>query len=148
MTKRFRFGTLAYAATSFAFAAPWHFVRFQDVRHRLGMSDRAEPIVPTGLPSLVVRGALIASYPYFGGEQTPVRSGLPRGGFMGLFPISASTSADAARIQVSSLGLRRTVQGAFPLLQFAAVGLAVGRTTAGMSNSPAAPEFRLEPPAR
>ncbi|MBP1150612.1 MULTISPECIES: hypothetical protein [Methylocaldum] len=127
MTKKFLLAVLAYVALSFAIGAPWHFILFKDVYHELGIYNRAEPIIPLGLLSMFVQGAIIALlYPYFGCEKTPIRSGLAFGGLMGLFLFSVSTLANAAKIQVSSIELWLTVQSTFHLIQFAAAGAAIG----------------------
>lgn len=127
MTKKFLFATLAYVVLTFAIAAPWHFILFKEVYEQLAIYNRAEPIIPLGLLSMFVQGAIIAYlYPYFGSEDAPIRSGLIFGGIMGLFLFSVSTLANAAKIEVSSLEVWLTVQSAFHLLQFAAAGAAIG----------------------
>ncbi|MBI5771221.1 MAG: DUF1761 domain-containing protein [Verrucomicrobia bacterium] len=118
---------LAYVVVSFALAAPWHFVLFKDLYHSFGIYNRADPIIPLGLLSMIVQGAVMAAlYPRWYRGGAPAVEGIKFGLLMGVFLFSVSTLANAAKIEVKGLGGFLAVQAVFHLLQFVAAGAAVG----------------------
>jgi hypothetical protein len=127
MKLQFVLYVLAYAVITMAIAAPWHFVLFEDVYHQLGIYNRAEPIIPLGFLSMLVQGVVLAIlYPYYAHRNYSVGRGIKFSLIMGGFLFSVSTLANAAKIQVSSMTTWLIIQTAFHLLQFLAVGLAIG----------------------
>jgi hypothetical protein len=134
---------VSYTVVSFALAAPWHFALFKDLYHSFGIYNRADPIVPLGLLSMLIQGGVMAVlYPrwYRGGH--PAAEGVKFGLLLGLFLFSVSTLANAAKMEVAGLGAFLAVQAAFHLLQFAAagavIGMTFGRVNSAGHNQPAA----------
>jgi hypothetical protein len=123
MKRDFILGVAGYSIATLALAAPWHFVFFKELYHGLGIYNRAEPIIPLGITSMLVQGAVMAwLYP----KAYPRRSAWNAMLFswaMGLFLFSVSTMANAAKINVSSISSWLAVQAAFHFVQFTLAGL-------------------------
>lgn len=127
MDKKMLWRTLAFVVLSMALGMFWHFVAFHDLYRELGIYNRAEPVIPLGLLSMLTQGAVMAClFPYYRPADAPLRRGLQFAGLMGLFLFSVSTLANAAKIEVSSITAWLAVQSAFHVLQFGAVGVVYG----------------------
>lgn len=64
--KNYVLAVLSYLVLTFAITAPWHFVWFKDLYDSLGMYNRAEPIIPLGILTLLIQGGILAYlYPLF-----------------------------------------------------------------------------------
>ena len=77
---------------------------------------------------MVIQGLVLAYlYPrFYRADGTPVGQGLKFGFLMGVFLFSVSTLANAAKIQVSSMGTWIAIQSAFHAIQFAIAGASIG----------------------
>jgi len=127
MTRKYLLAAVAYVVVSFALAAPWHFVLFKDLYHSFGIYNRADPIIPLGVLSMLVQGAVLALlYPRWYRGGSPAVEGIKFGLLLGVFLFSVSTLANAAKINVNSLGNFMAIQAAFHFLQFTAAGAAMG----------------------
>lgn len=128
MLQRILLAAFGYLIVSFALGATWHFVIFPDLYHDFGIYNRASPIIPLGVVSMLVQGVVMAwIFPRFartGGA--PLAEGVKFGLLMGAFLFSVSTLANAAKIEVSSLGQFVAVQLAFHVLQFGLAGVVFG----------------------
>ena len=121
------FATLAYSVVTMLIAVPWHFVLFKDLYHSLGIYNRAEPIVPLGFLSMFIQGAVMAYiYPRYYRGGSHYKEAIQFSFLLGVFLYSVSTLANAAKIEVSSMGTWLAIQAAFHLLQFVASGFALG----------------------
>lgn len=134
--KQYLFAVLGYLVPTFILGFVWHFFLFEDLYHSFGMYNRAEPIIPLGMLSMLVQGVVLAwIYPRFYRGGLPVSEGLIFGLLMGVFLFSVSTLASAAKIEVAPMGQFVLVQAAFHLLQFGIagplIGLSFGRSLAG-----------------
>lgn len=135
MAKRFILATLGYLVPTFILGFTWHFWFFPGVYEGLGIYNRAEPLIPLGMLSMVIQGLVMAYlYPFFQREGRPIRRGVVFGLLMGAFLFSVSTLANAAKILVADMGTWLLIQAAFHLVQFvvagALIGLAYGRPAA------------------
>lgn len=127
MNKKILFAALGYLLVSFALGASWHFAFFPEVYHGFGIYNRADPIIPLGVLSMVLQGLVMAVlYPRWYRGETPLAAGVKFGLLMGLFLFSVSTIANAAKIDVKGLGDFLLIQAAFHALQFAAAGAVFG----------------------
>lgn len=128
MTKKILLAAFGYILVSFALGASWHFAFFPKVYHEFGIYNRADPIIPFGLLSMIVQGAVMAViYPrWYRASGTPLASGLKFGLLMGLFLFSVSTFANAAKIQVNGVGSFMLLQAVFHTLQFGLSGAVFG----------------------
>lgn len=127
MTRKHLLAVLAYTFVSFALAAPWHLVVFKGLYDSFGIYTRTHPIIPLGVISMVVQGAILAAlYPRWYRGGSPMGEGLRFGLLTGTFLYSVSTLANAAKMNVNSLGVFMGLQALFHLLQFTAAGLAIG----------------------
>ncbi|MBI2513379.1 MAG: DUF1761 domain-containing protein [Opitutae bacterium] len=127
MLLKYLYAALAYTGVTFALAAPWHFVLFPDLYHSFRLYNRAEPIVPLGLLSMLIQGVVLALlYPRWYRGGSPLAEGVKFGLLLGLFLFSVSTLANAAKIEVTGLGRFVGVQAIFHFLQFALAGAAIG----------------------
>lgn len=127
MTRPFVLAALGYLVPTFALGFAWHFWLFPDVYAALGIYDRAEPIIPLGLLSMVIQALVMAYlFPFFLGDGRPVRRGVSFGALMGVFLFSVSTLANAAKITVSDMGTWLLVQAVFHAVQFIVAGALMG----------------------
>lgn len=125
MNRKLFLGMLGYSVVTLGLAAPWHFIWFKNLYHSLGMYNRAEPIIPLGIASMLLQGAIMAwLYPRAYPQNRSLASALFFCWLMGAFLFSVSTMANAAKIAVSPLSTWFAVQTAFHFLQFTLVGLA------------------------
>jgi hypothetical protein len=127
MTKKILWATLGYILVSFALGASWHFAFFPKVYHEFGIYNRADPIIPLGLLSMIVQGVVMAViYPRWYRGETPLAAGLKFGLLMGVFLFSVSTLANAAKIHVNGVGNFMVLQAVFHTLQFGLSGAVFG----------------------
>ena len=127
MNRKVLFATLGYLVVTFALGASWHFAFFPELYHQFGIYNRAEPIIPLGILSMVVQGVVMALiYPRWYRGEAPLAAGLKFGLLMGLFLFSVSTLANAAKINLNGLASFALIQAAFHALQFAAAGAVFG----------------------
>lgn len=128
MKRDFALGTLGYSVVTLGIAAPWHFVLFKELYHSLGIYNRAEPIIPLGITSMLIQGAIMAwLYPRACPHERSLRSAMTFCWAMGLFLFSVSTLANAAKINVSPMPSWFAVQAAFHFIQFTFVGFVFAR---------------------
>lgn len=140
MKRKFVFATLFYAVVTMVHGFTWHFAFFKDVYAELGIYNREPPIIPLGFASMIIQGVILAHlYPRYYRGGNPSGQGIKFGLIMGLFLFSVSTLANAAKIQVSSMGTWLAVQSAFHVIQFvivgAGIGLIYGRAPRGQENA-------------
>lgn len=127
MNKKIIFATLGYLLVTFALGASWHFVFFSKTYDAFGIYNRAEPIIPLGMLSMLMQGVVMALiYPRWYRDEAPLVAGLKFGLLMGIFLFSVSSVANAAKIQVNGLGAFFLIQLAFHALQFGAAGAVFG----------------------
>jgi hypothetical protein len=127
MTKKILLAASGYILVSFALGASWHFAFFAQAYHDFGIYNRADPIIPLGLLSMIVQGAVMAViYPRWYRGEAPLAAGLKFGLLMGLFLFSVSTFANAAKIQVNGVGSFMLLQAVFHGLQFGLAGAVFG----------------------
>jgi hypothetical protein len=127
MNRKTLWATLGYLVVTFALGASWHFAFFPELYHGFGIYNRAEPIIPLGMASMLPQGLVMAViYPRWYRGEAPLAAGVKFGLLMGLFLFSVSTLANAAKINVNGLGPFMLVQAAFHTLQFAAAGAVFG----------------------
>lgn len=116
-----------YVILSMILGMVWHFVFFKDLYHSLGIYNLKEPIIPLGLTSMIIQGAIIAYlYPFYSREKSSVTQGIKFRILMGIFLFSVSTLANAAKIEVTSMSSWILVQLAFHTIQFIAAGAVIG----------------------
>ena len=118
----------AYLAITFALGFIWHLVVFKDLYCRLAIYTRIEdPIIPLGLLSMFLQGAVLAYlYPLVAGGARPVSGGLWFGLLMGLFIASSAVLAEAGKQRVTSLRTWLLVESVYYAIQFSLTGLAIG----------------------
>ena len=127
MMRKHVVATLAYTFVSFALAAPWHLMIFKDLYDSFGIYSRPEPIIPLGVLSMLVQGAVLSAlYARWRRGGSPVSEGIQFGLLTGAFLFSVSTLANAAKMNVHGLPTFMGLQVAFHLLQFTGAGLAIG----------------------
>lgn len=127
MNKKTLLATLGYLVVTFALGASWHFAFFPELYHSFGIYNRAAPIIPLGMLSMVPQGLVMALiYPRWYRGEAPLAAGLKFSLLMGLFLFSVSTLANAAKINVNGLGTFILIHVAFHALQFAAAGAVFG----------------------
>jgi hypothetical protein len=117
----------AYVAITFALGFIWHLMVFKDLYRRLAIYTRLdEPIIPLGLFSMLIQGAVLAYlYPQVVDIQGSVFEGIRFCLLMGLFIASSAVIAEAAKQHVTSLRIWFVVESLYYLIQFSLAGLAI-----------------------
>ena len=117
----------AYVAIVFALGFLWHLVVFKNLYRRLVIYTRLdEPIIPLGLLSMLIQGAVLAYlYPQVVDVQGSVFQGITLSLLMGLFLASSAVIAEAAKQRVTSLWIWFVVESLYYLIQFSLTGLAI-----------------------
>ncbi len=127
MNRKFLLATLVYSVVTMIHGFTWHFSFFPELYAQLGIYNREPPIIPLGLSLMIIQGVILAYlYPRYYRGGSPVIQGIRFGLIMGLFLFSVSTLANAAKIQVSSMGTWLIIQAAFHLIQFVVAGAGIG----------------------
>ena len=117
----------AYVAIVFALGFLWHLVVFKNLYRRLAIYTRLdEPIIPLGLLSMLIQGAVLAYlYPQVVDIRGSVLDGVAFSLLMGLFLASSAVIAEVAKQRVTSLRIWFVVESLYYLIQFLLVGLAI-----------------------
>jgi hypothetical protein len=134
MFRKYILATFSYVVLSFAIAYPWHLVWFHDLYVELGAFTRVEPIVPLGVLTIVIQGAVIAYfYPFWYRGGHPVWAGIRYSLLIGLLIYTVMGFATAAKFEISPVSTFLAYHTVFQFLQFtisgAALGLIFGRDT-------------------
>lgn len=125
--KKFVLRSLVYIVTSMILGMLWHFVLFKELYDGLKIYNRAEPIIPLGLTSMILQGMIMAYlYPIYAQGNEGVKKSLTFSLLMGAFLFSVTTIANAAKIEVASMETWFLIQIAFHFIQFSIVGLIIG----------------------
>src|SRR5687768_4715086 len=93
----------AYVAITVALGFVWHLMVFKNLYRRLAIYIRLdEPIIPLGLLSMLIQGAVLAYlYPQVVDVQGSVLDGIIFSLLMGLFIVSSAVIAEAAKQRVA-----------------------------------------------
>ncbi len=119
--------TAVYIVLTFAIAAGWHLAAFKDVYDALGIFTRKEPIIPLGVASMIIQGALVAYlFPRLVDRRGPIISGMKIGLVLGVFMGSNAVLAEGAKQEVASLATWILLEGTYYVVQFAIVGALLG----------------------
>ncbi len=137
MLKKYILAISSYVVLSFALAYPWHLVWFHDLYIQMGAFTRAEPIVPLGVLSMVVQGAVIAYfYPFWYRGGHPVWAGIRYSLAIGLLIYTVMGFATVAKFNINPISTFLFYHTGFQFLQFtisgAALGLIFGRKADGI----------------
>lgn len=110
-----------------AIAYPWHRIWFHDLYLELGAFTRAEPIIPLGMLSMIIQGAVIAYlYPLYYQVGNPVLQGVKFSLIIGLMVYSVMGFAMAAKIDIQPVSTYLFYHTGFQLFQFIITGVALG----------------------
>ena len=119
----FWLGFAAYVVPTFPIGYFWHLAWFAPAYQELAIY-RADVIVPLGLLSILIQGALFSwLYPRLFAERDAVlRNGLLYGAGIGLLSWSFTTLAVAAKNVMTSVPTYLLLETAFTAIQFVVVG--------------------------
>lgn len=120
----FWLGFAAYLLPTFPIAFVWHLVLFEQ-KYRALKIYRDEPIIPVGLASMVIQGAIFSFlFPrvFPAGRASFLKQGLLFGLGAGLLSWSFTTLAVAAKNLMNSVPDYVLLETAFTILQFVVVG--------------------------
>jgi hypothetical protein len=127
---RFALATLGYVVPTFILGFVWHLVLFKDVYDAFGVYNRPDPIIPLGLGTMVLQGLLLAwlySRAVDAGAARSRRDALVFQLVIGLFFVSGTIVALAAKAQISNLPGWFAYNFAFSALQFGIAGAVFGQ---------------------
>lgn len=132
--KRFALAVLAYVVPTFILGFTWHLVLFKAVYDAFGVYNRAEPIIPLGLGTMIVQGVVLAwlyGRAADAGAASSRRDALAFCLVMGVFFTSGTVVALAAKAVIHDLAGWFAYSFAFSGLQFAMAGAAFGQVFHG-----------------
>lgn len=137
MGKKIAFAALGYTVVTFVLGITWHLVLFKDVYEAFGVYTRKEPIIPMGLASMVIQGVVLAVlYSRQVRQVTDPRfsSAIAFNLLAGLFFVSGTVLALAAKAEIARLGAWFGYNLAFSLIQFLLSGVVFGFVFRGAQN--------------
>ena len=118
MTRRFVLNLLAYVVPTFVLGFVWHLVLFAQYYRDLGIY-RSDVIIPLGLSSMVLQGAVFAFvYPRLVAEPESMTGALRFGAIAALLSWTFTTLAVAAKHPMTSIGGFVAIETAFTVVQF------------------------------
>lgn len=129
MGKRVALAALGYTVITFILGITWHLVLFREVYETFGVYTRKQPVIPMGLASMVIQGFLLASLYARQSRSIPSRpfsDAIRFNLLMGLFFVSGTVLALAAKAEVAHLAAWFGYNLAFSLIQFLLSGLVFG----------------------
>ena len=131
--RKIALATLSYVVLSLLVAYPWHLVWFHDAYLQMGAVTRAEPIIPLGVLSMIIQGAVIAYlYPFYYRGGHPVAEGIKFTLIAGLLIYTVMGFATAAKFNIEPVSRFLLLHTVFQTIQFivtgAALGMIFGRT--------------------
>lgn len=130
MKRTFWLSIAAYFVITMSVAYPWHMLIFHEKYLAMGAFTRGQPIMPFGMLSIVLQGAVFAYFfPLYyrhKGGGSPVRRGLEFGLFLGLTVYTVMVFATAAKFQIEPVLDFVLLGTGFQLIQFALVGMTIG----------------------
>jgi hypothetical protein len=129
MGKKIALGALGYIVPTFIWGYLWHLVFFPDVYETFGVYTRKNPIILMGLGSMIVQGIILAwVYSLTSGPRSahPMRSAITFNLVIGLFFISGTVLALAAKAEIAHLTAWFGYNLAFSAVQFLMSGIAFG----------------------
>ena len=129
MGKKIALATLGYSVITFIHGFTWHLVFFKDVYESFGVYTRKEPIIPMGFASMLIQGVVLALlYARFakGNPAHPMFEAIRFNLLMGLFFVSGTVLALAAKAEIAHLPAWFGYNLAFSLIQFLLSGVVFG----------------------
>ena len=118
---------VAYFVITMAWAYPWHMIWFHDLYGEMGAYTRAEPIIPLGMLSMIIQGAVFGYlYPFWYRGENPVLGGIKFMLIAGLLVYTVMGFATAAKINIEPISTFLLYHTAFQLVQFVLTGVALG----------------------
>ncbi|MBM9500260.1 DUF1761 domain-containing protein [Leptospira sp. 201903071] len=125
--KKFTYAVLGYLIPTFLLGASWHFIFFSELYDSFGIYSRKDPIIPLGFGSMLIQGIVLAYlFPFYNTKGNSIVRGIQFGLIMGVFLYSVSTIANAAKMEIHSVGIWFLVQAVFHLIQFTVAGFFIG----------------------
>lgn len=129
MGKKIALAALGYTLVTFVVGFSWHLVLFKEVYERFGVYTRAQPIIPMGLASMVIQGTVLGVL-YSAQMKSDPAGGIPAAIrfnlMMGLFFVSGTVLAFAAKADIADLAGWFGYNLAFSLIQFLLSGIVFG----------------------
>lgn len=129
MNKKIALAALGYTVVTFVVGFTWHLVLFKDVYESFGVYTRKAPIIPMGFASMVIQGIVLAVVYARQARATPAHpfSDAIRFNFlMGLFFVSGTVLALAAKAEVAHLAAWFGYSLGYSVIQFFLSGLVFG----------------------
>jgi hypothetical protein len=138
MTLRYGLAILAYAIPTFAIAFVWHLILFEDYYAALQIY-RSDVIVPFGLLSMLIQGAIFAWFYQSTFAHRPggwLTRGFAYAAVGALLSWSFTTIAVAAKNVMTSVPDYLLIETAFTIVQWIVVGPLTALAFAGRSSEP------------
>ena len=122
--KKFSLAVLGYMLVTFPLGFVWHLILFKDQYEAFGVYSRPHPIIPLGILSMLIQGPILAHlYPRYRGTGCRMADAMKFCLLMGLFFMSGTSIALAAKSNIANLPAWFIYNFIFNFLQFGLVGL-------------------------
>jgi len=131
MHKQFILAIISYFVLTMLMAYPWHVIWFHDLYVELGATTREHPIMPFGMLSILMQGAVIAYlYPIYyrskTGSPSPLITGITFSLIMGMMVYSVMVFTTAAKFHIEPVQTFLLYGSVFQLIQYIVTGAALG----------------------
>lgn len=126
MVKKTVLAALGYTVTTFILGFTWHLILFKNVYEAFGVYNRKEPIIPMGFASMIIQGIILAVLYARQARASTFSNAVMFNLLMGLFFVSGTVLALAAKAEIAHLGAWFGYNLAFSLIQFLLSGLVFG----------------------
>ncbi len=119
---------VAYFVITMAWAYPWHLIWFHDLYVSWGAVQRAEPIIPLGMVTILIQGFVIGYlYPFYNkGEGNPILRGIKFNLIIGLMTYTVMGFATAAKFNIEPIATFLIYHTVFQAIQFTLTGATLG----------------------
>lgn len=125
--KKLILATISFVVLSLPIAMIWHMVLFHEEYEAFGAFTRSEPIIPLGMLSMVMQGAVIAYlYPFYNRGGNPIKQGIKFSLLMGVMIYTMMGFSAAAKTVIEPVPEFLMYVTAYCLIQFTVTGAALG----------------------
>jgi len=125
--KKFILATLSFFILTMPWAFLWHVIWFHEIYAQLGAFTRSEPIMPLGMASVLIQGAVIAYlYPFYYRGGHPIVQGIKFSLIIGLMVYTMMGFTTAAKMVIEPVSTFLVYVTIYQLVQFIVTGSALG----------------------
>jgi len=125
--KKFILATISFFILTMPWAYLWHVIWFHELYGQLGAFTRSAPIMPLGIASVLIQGAVIAYlYPFYYRGGHPIAQGIKFSLIIGLMVYTMMGFTTAAKIVIEPISTYLAYVTIYQLVQFIVTGAVLG----------------------